>query len=70
MFHVNVAGVHRGSSCLAHQQCCIAASDCCFDAQMAFMKNMHAVRTVHDKRDNRPTSDVANYMALQRIEAA
>lgn len=70
MFHVNVAGVHWGSSCLIHQQCCIAASSRRVNAQMALMKNMRAVRTVHDKRDNRPISDVANYMALQRIEAA
>ena len=54
MFHVNVAGVHWGSSCLIHQQCCIAASGRCVNAQMAFMKNMRAVRTVHDKWDNRP----------------
>lgn len=28
MSHVNVGSVHRGSSFLIHQQCCIAASCC------------------------------------------
>ena len=39
---------------LIHQQCCIATSGRCVNAQVAFMKNMRAVRTVHDKWDNRP----------------
>jgi hypothetical protein len=54
MLYVNVAGVHWGSSCLIHQQCGIAASGRCINAKVAFMKNTRAVRTVHDKWDNRP----------------